>query len=68
MPHIDSYVFALISIVSIIGNDSFLGLLKTIIAGGMGGVSLWATIYPADVIKSKSQVRSLLVIKFAFTM
>lgn len=32
------------------------GLLKTIIAGGMGGISLWATIYPADVIKSRSQV------------
>eukprot|EP00795_Rhopilema_esculentum_P000074 gene74-9685_t len=34
------------------------GLLKTVIAGGMGGVSLWATIYPTDVIKSRSQVQA----------
>jgi len=35
-----------------------LGLVKTIIAGGVGGVSIWATIYPFDLIKSRMQVFS----------
>lgn len=33
-----------------------LGLVKTIIAGGVGGVSIWAAIYPFDLIKSRIQV------------
>eukprot|EP00794_Sanderia_malayensis_P006933 gene6933-7712_t len=33
-----------------------LSLWKTVVAGGVGGMSLWATVYPADVIKSRSQV------------
>ena len=32
------------------------GALRTIIAGGLGGVSLWVAIFPADVIKSRVQV------------
>lgn len=32
---------------------------KLIIAGGMGGVSFWGPLYPADVLKSKLQVYSL---------
>ena len=35
-----------------------IGLLKTIIAGGVGGVSIWGSIYPFDVIKSRMQVYS----------
>lgn len=34
-----------------------LSLWKTAVAGGVGGVSLWATVYPADVVKSRSQVQ-----------
>ena len=41
-----------------------LGLLKTIIAGGIGGTSLWATVYPADVIKSRAQVSNFLPNRF----
>ncbi|XP_066930649.1 mitochondrial ornithine transporter 1-like [Clytia hemisphaerica] len=38
--------------------DQELGLGKTIIAGGVGGVSIWAAIYPFDIIKSRMQVYS----------
>ena len=31
-------------------------LWKVIISGGIGGISLWGAVYPADVIKSKTQV------------
>ena len=33
------------------------------VAGGMSGVSLWAAIYPTDVIKSRSQVTSPFLFK-----
>ncbi|CAL1281105.1 unnamed protein product [Larinioides sclopetarius] len=33
-----------------------IGLLRTIIAGGIGGVSFWVAIFPADVIKSRLQI------------
>lgn len=33
-----------------------LGLLKTVIAGGIGGVAFWVAIFPADVIKSRMQI------------
>ncbi|GFY56609.1 mitochondrial ornithine transporter 1, partial [Trichonephila inaurata madagascariensis] len=33
-----------------------IGLLRTVIAGGIGGVSFWVAIFPADVIKSRLQI------------
>jgi len=33
-----------------------IGALKTVIAGGVAGVTLWTIIFPADVIKSRLQV------------
>ena len=36
------------------------GIWRTVVAGGVGGISLWATVYPADVIKSRNQVSPLL--------
>lgn len=33
-----------------------IGPLKTIVSGGVAGVTLWAAIFPADVIKSRQQV------------
>ena len=30
--------------------------MATIISGGLGGVALWAAIFPADVIKSRAQI------------
>ena len=35
-----------------------IGPLKTVISGGMAGVTLWTVIFPADVVKSRLQVRS----------
>jgi len=34
------------------------GLLRTIIAGGVGGLCIWTTCYPIDVVKSRMQVYS----------
>ena len=34
------------------------GAIRTIVAGGMGGVALWVAIFPADVVKSRVQVES----------
>ncbi|XP_002161023.1 mitochondrial ornithine transporter 1 [Hydra vulgaris] len=34
------------------------GVLKTIIAGGNGGLALWSAVYPFDIIKSRMQVYS----------
>lgn len=34
------------------------GLLVTIVSGSAGGVALWSTIYPLDVVKSRVQVHS----------
>lgn len=30
--------------------------MRTIISGGIGGVALWTSIFPADVVKSRVQV------------
>ena len=35
-----------------------LGPMGTIISGGVAGTTLWAIIFPADVIKSRQQVRN----------
>lgn len=35
-----------------------IGILKTAICGGLGGVSLWVAIFPADVVKSRIQIDS----------
>lgn len=35
-----------------------IGPFRTIVAGGVGGVSLWVAIFPADVVKSRVQVAS----------
>jgi len=34
------------------------GPLRTIICGGIGGVSLWVAIFPFDVVKSRVQIQS----------
>jgi len=34
----------------------FLGLLRTAVSGGIGGMTLWAVIFPADVVKSRMQI------------
>lgn len=36
-----------------------IGALKTMLAGAVGGVTLWTSIFPADVIKSRMQVNNL---------
>lgn len=33
-----------------------IGILKTAFCGGLGGVSFWVTIFPADVVKSRVQI------------
>ncbi|XP_055537542.1 mitochondrial ornithine transporter 1 [Wyeomyia smithii] len=38
-----------------------IGPLKTMAAGAIGGIALWTSIFPADVIKSRIQVQSLTV-------
>lgn len=40
------------------GDTDNIGLLRTIIAGGMGGICIWGVSYPADVVKSRMQVYS----------
>ena len=34
----------------------FTGALRTILAGGLGGVALWIPSYPLDLVKSRIQV------------
>ena len=34
----------------------FIGALRTVVCGGVGGVSLWIAIFPFDVIKSRVQI------------
>ena len=34
------------------------GIFKTALCGGLGGVSLWVAIFPADVVKSRIQIDS----------
>ena len=41
------------------GHPEEAGLLQTIISGGVGGVCLWTSIFPFDVVKSRIQVDSL---------
>lgn len=36
-----------------------IGPIKTMIAGGVGGASLWTSIFPADVIKSRMQIQGI---------
>ncbi|XP_005105018.1 mitochondrial ornithine transporter 1 [Aplysia californica] len=36
-----------------------IGPLRTILCGGVGGVTLWVIIFPADVVKSRIQVQSV---------
>lgn len=38
-----------------LGNEGGMGLLGTIIAGGMAGIANWAIGMPADVLKSRLQ-------------
>ncbi|CAH8532569.1 unnamed protein product [Schistosoma mattheei] len=38
------------------GRKDDLGPIKTVIAGGIGGVSLWVAIFPFDVVKSRMQI------------
>ena len=33
-----------------------LGIIKTAFCGGLGGISFWISIFPADVIKSRVQI------------
>ena len=37
-----------------------MGVGSLMIAGGLGGVAYWGPVYPADVIKSRMQVDSLI--------
>jgi solute carrier family 25 ornithine transporter 2/15 len=36
-----------------------IGALKTMAAGAVGGASLWISIFPADVIKSRVQIQGI---------
>ena len=38
-----------------------IGPLRTVISGGVAGVTLWTVIFPADVVKSRLQVRLIKV-------
>jgi solute carrier family 25 ornithine transporter 2/15 len=39
-------------------DEENLGLIKTIFCGGIGGLGLWVSIFPFDVVKSRIQVNS----------
>uniref|UniRef100_A0A1I8EF65 Mitochondrial carrier protein n=1 Tax=Wuchereria bancrofti TaxID=6293 RepID=A0A1I8EF65_WUCBA len=39
-------------------SKSEIGILRTALSGGIGGVVLWSAVYPVDVIKSRMQVAS----------
>ena len=45
------------------GTKEDVGILGTLFAGGMAGVTLWSVIFPADVIKSRLQVSPMSDIK-----
>jgi solute carrier family 25 ornithine transporter 2/15 len=36
-----------------------IGPLRTMVAGAVGGASLWTAIFPADVIKSRVQIQGI---------
>jgi solute carrier family 25 ornithine transporter 2/15 len=40
------------------GHPEKIGLWQTIVAGGVGGIALWSSIFPFDVVKSRIQVES----------
>lgn len=40
------------------GHPEKAGLLGTIVSGGVGGICLWSSIFPFDVVKSRIQVES----------
>lgn len=46
----------------------FTGPLRLIFCGGMAGVSLWIAVFPADVIKSRIQVRLYITNNFMSTL
>lgn len=41
------------------GTKDDVGILPTILSGGLGGMALWTAIFPADVVKSRIQVQSV---------
>lgn len=43
-----------------------IGLLKTMMAGSVGGICLWTVIFPADVMKSRMQVNNVQMNMFTF--
>lgn len=45
-----------------------IGPVKTMIAGGIGGASLWISIFPADVIKSRMQIQGISASMFSVGM
>lgn len=40
------------------GSKSDIGILRTGLCGGLGGVSFWLSVFPADVVKSRVQIDS----------
>ena len=49
----------LIKMISLGSTKDELGPVSTIISGGVAGVTLWTVIFPADVIKSRQQVKTI---------
>ena len=49
----------LIEMISLGSTKDELGPVSTIISGGVAGVTLWTVIFPADVIKSRQQVKTI---------
>lgn len=45
-----------------------IGLLRTMISGAVGGIVLWTVIFPADVVKSRMQVKNLKTSAMTVTM
>ncbi len=37
-------------------NKNDIGIMKTALCGGLGGMSFWLSVFPADVIKSRVQI------------
>ena len=46
-------------IISLGSTKDQLGPVSTIVSGGVAGVTLWTVIFPADVIKSRQQVKAI---------
>ena len=46
----------------IVLQTAFSGVLRTAIAGSVGGMTLWTAIFPADVVKSRMQVIFALIL------